>query len=498
MRLLLFAVTWVYATSLRMSSRAKYSLATKESYCMGSGQGCSGNECCPGYEKTWGKTFPCPEMDPAEYDLCESPSRLDLYEASVLNFADVEFKNLEATTGDVGILMKEASTYLGVPRDLHVYAVDDAGEQIPITNETTDSFGPAFGGSVLKFNFLGGTRTNLRFSWGTMEDGVWTPNPLPWVLVTFMDLDAGSTRRANEKITTSDASRYTNGADITVDESNGTITFACYVSGNVQNPTSGILSDEQERVAASLEFEEKEYFTMTIENNAGHKRAVFFTGITTLNWPEQAPAPTPSPTVSANGDPHVQNMIGDTFDLWKTGWSTFVQIPQNEDGSVKLLVRGDVRRYGRDPCAPSFLQQVRINGTWLGDHEIIVRAGSLESSDPFSVTLDGSEPLYLNTNSETVFIDESDLRLRGDIAVASEEWGPDARIRMNVGSTVLSIVQHTEGRGETSNSMLDLSVAGLGDIVESVGGWLGVEGAHLAGEAPIECREDMTEVDKKR
>ena len=236
-----------------------------------------------------------------QYDLCESPSRLDLYEASVLNFGDVEFKNLEATTGDVGILMKEVSTYLGVPRDLHVYAVDDAGEQIPITNETTNFFGPAFGGNLLQFNFLGGTRTNLRFSWGTMEGGVWTPNPLPWVLVTFMDLDAGSTRRANEKITTSDASRYTNGADITVEESNGTITFACYVSGNVQYPTSGILSDEQERVAASLEFEEKEYFTLTIENNVGHRRTVFFTGITTLNWPEQAPAPTPSPTVSAMG-----------------------------------------------------------------------------------------------------------------------------------------------------------------------------------------------------
>ena len=35
--------------------------------------------------------------------------------------------------------------------------------------------------------------------------------------------------------------------------------------------------------------------------------------------------------------------------------------------------------------------------------------------------------------------------------------------------------------------MLDLSVAGLGGIMEPVGGLLGVDGPELAGEMPIEC-----------
>jgi hypothetical protein len=382
---------------------------------------------------------------------------------------------------------------------LLVYAVDDNGEQTPF-NGTTDVWLDHFAeGTILVLKMTTMTQINVRFNWGVMENGVWTPNPLPWLLLTFMDLDAGNPRKAMETITTSDAARYTAGEDVTVTQEDGTIKFACYVKGNVPNPTNGILTEEQHRVAASLEFENKEHFTITVENVAtALYRRVFFTGITTLNWPELAPpaptpptpAPTPVPTAAAVGDPHVNSITGLKFDLWRTGWSTFVQIPQSEEKSAKLLVRGDVRRYGRDPCAPSFLYQVHVNGSWLGGHAVIVRAGSLESSDPMSVTLDEGEPLHLRGDAETVFINESHLRLRGDIVPASDEWGADGRIRINVGSTELSIVQHTEGRGEGGNAMLDLSVTGLDDLVEPVGGWLGVDGPQLAGEMPIECVEN--------
>ena len=47
--------------------------ASPESYCVGSGQSCGGNVCCPGFEDTCGKSFPCPDADPAFYDQCEIP-----------------------------------------------------------------------------------------------------------------------------------------------------------------------------------------------------------------------------------------------------------------------------------------------------------------------------------------------------------------------------------------------------------------------------------------
>ena len=55
-----------------------------------------------------------------------------------------------------------------------------------------------------------------------------------------------------------------------------------------------------------------------------------------------------------------------TFYLWRTGWSTFVKIPQHSQaGSTKFLIDGQVRPFPAAPCAPAFLQEVRMNGMWL-------------------------------------------------------------------------------------------------------------------------------------
>jgi len=197
----------------------------------------------------------------------------------------------------------------------------------------------------------------------------------------------------------------------------------------------------------------------------------------------------PEMRVFAIGDPHVSTITGDSFDLWRTGWSTFVKIPlEVSEKPDKLLVRGEVRPYGGSPCAPSYLQQVRINGSWLGGHDVSVHGGSLESSSPFSVVREGSSPMFLKQDGVTDFINEKDVSLRGWIAEDHEVWGPDARVELSVGNANVTIVQHTEGRGESSSAMLDLSVSGLESIVDTIGGWLGVDGASQAGTAPPECQ----------
>ena len=88
---------------------------------------CGGNVCCPGFEDTCGKSFPCPVAHPGFHGQCEIPERIDLKEASVITFDNVEHKNLAATTGDAGMLVKNASSHLGVFRDLLICAVDDDG-----------------------------------------------------------------------------------------------------------------------------------------------------------------------------------------------------------------------------------------------------------------------------------------------------------------------------------------------------------------------------------
>ena len=81
---------------------------------------------------------------------------------------------------------------------------------------------------------------------------------------------------------------------------------------------------------------------------------------------------------------------GETLDFWITGWSTFVHIPQTQaDGSVEQVVRGVGRRYGADTCALSFLYHTHVKWN-LGDHAAAVRAGSLQSSDPFAASTAGA------------------------------------------------------------------------------------------------------------
>ena len=70
--------------------------------------------------------------------------------------------------------------------------------------------------------------------------------------------------------------------------------------------------------------------------------------------------------MSAIGDPHVSTITGYLFDLQRTGGSLFVKIHlEVSEERDKLLVWNEVPLHGGSPCAPSYLQQVRINKSWL-------------------------------------------------------------------------------------------------------------------------------------
>ena len=83
---------------------------------------------------------------------------------------------------------------------------------------------------------------------------------------------------------------------------------------------------------------------------------------------------------SASDDPHVSTINSDSFDLWRTRWSTFVQVHLASVGAgcwcEVMFVCTEVQH-----VLLHFLHQVRINGSWLGTHSISVHSGSLESSN---------------------------------------------------------------------------------------------------------------------
>ena len=123
---------------------------------------------------------------------------------------------------------------------------------------------------------------------------------------------------------------------------------------------------------------------------------------------------------SATGDPHVSTIIGDSFNLWRIGWSTFVQIPLASVKPSWWLVRGDIQPYGSAPCVPAFSQQVRINENWLGINGFSVYCGSLESHSVLYATVAN---MFLQRDSVTEFVSEIGVPVNGRIAT-DNGWDP--------------------------------------------------------------------------
>jgi len=71
-----------------------------------------------------------------------------------------------------------------------------------------------------------------------------------------------------------------------------------------------------------------------------------------------------SAPASATGDPHLQNIHGERFDLMKPGNHVLINIPRGEPAENALLrVQADARQVGRS-CSDMYFQKVNITGTW--------------------------------------------------------------------------------------------------------------------------------------
>ena len=68
--------------------------------------------------------------------------------------------------------------------------------------------------------------------------------------------------------------------------------------------------------------------------------------------------------VAATGDPHLQNVHGERFDLMKPGKHVLISIPRGKSGEdALLLVQADARRLG-GTCAEMYFQEVNVTGSW--------------------------------------------------------------------------------------------------------------------------------------
>mmetsp|Transcript_48194 Transcript_48194/g.129880 ORF Transcript_48194/g.129880 Transcript_48194/m.129880 type:complete len:377 (+) Transcript_48194:125-1255(+) len=87
--------------------------------------------------------------------------------------------------------------------------------------------------------------------------------------------------------------------------------------------------------------------------------------------PSPTPAPTPAPTgasASATGDPHLQNIHGERFDLMRPGRHVLIHIPRGMEKAL-LHVEADASRLGGS-CADMYFQDLNITGGWVDAMQI--------------------------------------------------------------------------------------------------------------------------------
>lgn len=73
--------------------------------------------------------------------------------------------------------------------------------------------------------------------------------------------------------------------------------------------------------------------------------------------------------VSATGDPHLQNVYGEKFDLMEAGEHILIQIPRKRSEKTLLRVDAEAQRMGGE-CADIYFQALNITGAWADAKQI--------------------------------------------------------------------------------------------------------------------------------
>jgi hypothetical protein len=93
-----------------------------------------------------------------------------------------------------------------------------------------------------------------------------------------------------------------------------------------------------------------------------------------------------APVVAATGDPHLQNVFGERFDLMRPGIHVLINIPRGERVENALLrVDAEARLLGGQ-CADMYFQEINITGEWAeakvtGGLRFQARGAHIDKSD---------------------------------------------------------------------------------------------------------------------
>jgi hypothetical protein len=168
--------------------------------------------------------------------------------------------------------------------------------------------------------------------------------------------------------------------------------------------------------------------------------------------------------MTANGDPHVVNILGETFDIVSQGEVELVRYPKGaDDSSSKLIITASIDKLGQG-CHDTYMKKITVSGAWLKesisfkDNEdngnILVSQGSDARLAPMEMNkMNGSDAVKLDSKQIHFATPK-----RASLTVAG----------------VTQVVVYTSGRPHKGvGTYLNLDLQGFTNLEGKVGGLLG-------------------------
>ncbi|CAK0908391.1 unnamed protein product [Prorocentrum cordatum] len=117
----------------------------------------------------------------------------------------------------------------------------------------------------------------------------------------------------------------------------------------------------------------------------------------------------PTPSVAATGDPHLQNLLGERFDLMKQGMHVLINIPRGTGASSAMLrAQADAVRLG-EHCGDLYFQELNVTGVWAeasraGGYHYSVSQSDVPSSEWVAVGKVALKVVIAHTDRELQYL----------------------------------------------------------------------------------------------
>jgi len=302
----------------------------------------------------------------------------------------------------------------GAAPELRYYgiAADNDGGDIDLVVTNTSEYDPkstrvnGFSGCFGTINVRSGRpESTVDLDFNLYKSGTYEPVIFSKLYVTIFDVDESRNNQGKESITIYDGVEqifFYPDHELQIDDTRtaGLQTFVSTEVGtgadNPQDPMN--LTTLQMRRAVAFSYYDKFTWKLTFGATGGRRggRNFLFAGRsqiadptfgqptppptppTPFPTPSPTPGPTPSPTdvSGGHGDPHMVNVNGEIFDIWRLGAVELLRIPRNSHNHPQIRFTANVSSdHGTQSdirCTARYMTSMRFSGSWFGNQEVYI------------------------------------------------------------------------------------------------------------------------------